>query len=243
MKHCLNAICLVILALTLCGCRAGEVNMEVPAQQGAFATEPERLPPHTSQPPEATPEVQTEPPASRETTLPFTQPIPDQVPTEDIRFPGGENWPEDVRLKFAEILIGDNAFGVFFSHSYQRELSLSGYLSTFAEEIGVNPAITKYAVLDMDDDAVPELLLWLTINEYTDYGTIVLTFRNGQVEEYTFSYRQLFELKEDGSFSCSGGASGSGNAKLEFTEDGWQYHEVTNENQDLKAAAQWYALP
>lgn len=241
MKHCLKAICLLILVLTLCGCRAGRVNTEVPAQQGAFATEPERIPPHTSQ--AATPGVQTEPPAPQETALPSPQPIPDQVPPEDTRFPGGENWPEDVRLKFAEILIGDSAFGVFFSHSYQQELSLSGYLSTFAEEIGVSPAVTKYAVLDLDDDAVPELLLWLTINDYTDYGTIVLTFRNGQVEEYTFAYRQLFELKEDGSFSCSGGASRSGYAKLVFDEDGWQYREVTDENQDLKAAAQWYALP
>lgn len=245
MKHCDRAIFVmaIILALTLCGCRAGGANTEISAQQGISATEPEGIPSQAVESsqdpvPETTPAVQTERPAPQETVVPsapFAETVPAQIPPDEE--PGLE---ELQKLAFAEILTGD---GEFFSHSYQQQLSISGYLSAFAAETGVEPAVTKYAVVDTDDDGTSELLLWITVNEYTDYGTLLLRLQNEQVEEYTFAYRQLFELKNDGSFACSGDATGSGYAKLVFDEDGWQYREIPDENQEMKTDAQWYSYP
>lgn len=146
---------------------------------------------------------------------------------------------EAARENLISVLSGEETF---FSHSYERNLTIAEYCTAFAEESGVTVEITKYAVADLDQDEVPEIILWITVNEYSDYGTVVLRYQNENVEEYTFSYRQLFELKQDGTFSASGGEYG-GPCSLTFDEDGWHYVEIVDQQQDAKEGVVWFDYP
>ena len=144
-----------------------------------------------------------------------------------------------VQEKFASVLSGEETF---FSHSYERNLTIAEYCTAFAEESGVMVEITKYAVADLDQDEVPEIILWITVNEYSDYGTVVLRYHNKNVEDYTFSFRQLFELKQDGTFSVSGGEYDSP-CSLTFDEDGWHYVEIADQQQASKEGVVWFDYP
>lgn len=145
----------------------------------------------------------------------------------------------EAQAKLIEVLSGRDTF---FSHSYEKNLTIDEYCSAFGAESGITVEITKYTVVDLDQDNVPEVVLWIMVNEYTDYGTVVLRYQNDEVEEYTFAYRQLFDLKRDGTFSCSG-SEFDGIASLTFHEDGWHYKEMTAQQQSTKESAEWFSYP
>lgn len=151
----------------------------------------------------------------------------------------GPNYLKTAQENLISVLSGEETF---FSHSYGRNLTIDEYCAAFGEESGVTVKITKYAAADMDQDAVPEIILWITVNEYSDYGTVVLRYQNDNVEEYTFSYRQLFELKQDGTFSVSG-SEYDGPCSLTFDGDGWHYVEISDQQQDAKEGVVWYSYP
>lgn len=146
---------------------------------------------------------------------------------------------ESAETKLSEVLSGE---GTFYSHSYEKDLTIDEYCAAFGEETGVSVAITKCTAVDLEQDNVPEIVLWIVVNEYNDYGTVVLRYQNGEVEEYTFAYRQLFDLKQDGTFSCSGSEL-DGIASLTFHDGNWEYKEITGQQQDAKESAAWFSYP
>ena len=157
----------------------------------------------------------------------------------DMQLPKETDNLEAAQAKLTEVLSGKSAF---FSHSYGKNQTIGEYCSTFGAESGITVEITKYTAVDLDKDNVPEVVLWITVNEYSDYGTAVLRYQNGEVEEYTFAYRQLFDLKRDGTFSCSG-SEFDGVASLTFREDGWHYKEMASQQQSAKESAEWFSYP
>jgi hypothetical protein len=70
-----------------------------------------------------------------------------------------------------------------------------------------------FAVLDMDIDGTPELVLHNTSN---GDSLVFHYYNNGAVREKEYSYRAMSNLKMDGSFAWSNSASNSGLGKLRF---------------------------
>lgn len=131
----------------------------------------------------------------------------------------------------------------FYSHSYERNLVLSEYCATWASSANIIVEIPQFTYLDLDGDSINEVILWIKVNQTSDYGVLVLRYYDGDVHGYTFTYRQMFDLKEDGTFSYSGGRNHDGIAKLRFDGDQFSYNEIIDSSQDKKTDVVWYKFP
>lgn len=75
--------------------------------------------------------------------------------------------------------------------------------------------IDRFAVVDLDGDAIPEVVL-----EMAEYGGfIVLRYRDGQIHGNVFGYRSMNLLKENGAFHSAGSAFEGSAGKLCFIGD------------------------
>ena len=81
------------------------------------------------------------------------------------------------------------------------------------EFLGPDFEVTRFAVIDMDGDDVPEIIV-----ESTIYNTI-LHYIDGEVYCYNFVHRGMKSIKTDGTFNFSSGASDSGYGRIRFTTD------------------------
>ena len=75
--------------------------------------------------------------------------------------------------------------------------------------------------MDIDGDGEDEAVLWLQINNISDYGFEILHDQNGEIYGYTLQYRAFMNLKTDGTFLFSGGAADTGIGKMTFSETGY----------------------
>ena len=126
-----------------------------------------------------------------------------------------------VKAKFEKILSGEDGF---LDRDQCERMTISQYCQSFSATSEVDAAITKYALADLNADNLPELILWITVNGNNDYGFLVIRYdENGGAVGHGFTYRQMMDLKADGTFSYSCGASNNGIAKLNFTDSGWEY--------------------
>ena len=86
------------------------------------------------------------------------------------------------------------------------------YLSEIIAQDQNSISQSQFAVLDMDGDSVPEVVF-----QRSDYtGFIILRYVNGEVYGYEISYRGLMDLKQDGSYSGSGGMNDVSVGKIRF---------------------------
>jgi len=115
----------------------------------------------------------------------------------------------------------------FFSWTANKNLSINQLNQTVSDDSDVAAKATKFTLIDLDNDGVPEVVLRLTVNGNDHYGTVVLFYRDGVVQGHTIWYRQLFELKADGTFSFSGGASDHGFGTLDLSKIMWSIDEIT----------------
>lgn len=103
----------------------------------------------------------------------------------------------------------------FQSTDNKKSKLLNDFLSN-NEVYGTTTAIERFAVVDMDDDGVPELVLGLTVENEADF-TEVMQYRDGEVYGFFFGKDQIVELKNDGSYRwLSGGITNNGYARLSF---------------------------
>lgn len=156
-----------------------------------------------------------------------------------------EETPEGIsNRKMIDILSDD---GVFYSLDLYSEktgiaATTSEYCAMLSAEIGVPSAITKVAVVDLDGDGIREVLFWLTVNDSTDYGTLILHDYGKNVVGHLFTYRQLYNLKEDGSFWRSG-SDYEGPSRLAFIPGGWSYAEADADEYSAHEILRWSAYP
>lgn len=141
------------------------------------------------------------------------------VPDNTVDAPVNNGSWEEAKTKFEAILSGEDGF---FNRDQAEGMTIKQYCDSFGAVSEVDVTITKYATADLDTDGIPELLLWITINETNDYGVLVLRY-DGGVTGYEFAYRQMADIKTDGTFHYSGGASNHGVARLKFADSGWEY--------------------
>lgn len=119
--------------------------------------------------------------------------------------------------KYKSVLL-DN--GEFLSTDNKKQLSLNEFL-TNKEIYAADFELTRFTVLDMDGDDIPEVILELSVDDYPEFYE-VLHYMNGTVYGYNFSYSGLHALKTDGTFHYSNGASDNGYGKLKFKADGYE---------------------
>lgn len=102
---------------------------------------------------------------------------------------------------------------------YDVERGEHCWANALPQSDGMEVTVRCYAQLDMDNDTIPEVVLWLSRggNEYV-MGSIVLRYQHGTVYGYPMGYRsmELLSLKRDGSFRWSGGAPFNGYGRLQF---------------------------
>lgn len=75
------------------------------------------------------------------------------------------------------------------------------------DELEMKEENRTFALLDLDGEGTPELVLPLAIgNSDTTYGFEILHYVDGDIFGYTLPYRGFHPLKENGTFISSGGA-------------------------------------
>lgn len=133
----------------------------------------------------------------------------------------------------------------FFSMSSGTSCTLSEYCSSEGNRMGIEVAITRYAFVDMDADGVQEAVVDFRFGENSQVMCIVLKYDvdNALVQGTEFYYRQMYLLKEDGSFAYSGGADNDGWAKLRWDRLNAQWETIPEEDGSDKPDVQWYSYP
>ena len=131
----------------------------------------------------------------------------------------------------------------FYSIETKKKVYLNDFL-TNNEIYGTTSKINHFAVLDMDGDKIPEVVLGLTVDENPNFVE-VLHYMNGEVYGYFFGKDQISDLKTDGTFRwLSGGLTYNGYGKLRFQTNSCEtdklaYHEsiATDESSTTFAIA------
>lgn len=115
----------------------------------------------------------------------------------------------------------------FFSVNANKNLNISQLNQSVSDDSSVTAKATKFAIVDLDNDGSPEVILWLTVNNDDYYGFEVLRYQNGAVYGYTLWYRAFMNLKADGTFSFSSGAADNGFGTVKFTENTYSIDKIT----------------
>jgi len=95
------------------------------------------------------------------------------------------------------------------------------YLNDLISEIGFGiewkPYLSKFTILDMDGDRIPEVVIEIDSDSEGYYE--VLHYYNGNMYGYYFVIRAMESLKADGTFIGSSGAMDNTIIKLSFSAD------------------------
>lgn len=230
----LCAVCtflfLALLLGSLTACSHAGSAAGAPTPPAASLLEPSQ-PPVLSLPPEAVSSQPEAGPAAPEQSAPASQPVtapPASEPQPPARTaPAPESAPiqsgqDDSDTHFQPVLRGN---APFFSTDLGRSVTL-GDLDQVVSAEGVCAKAVKFTLADLDGDGMPEVILRLQVNEDPYFGFEILRQHGGQIYGYTMAYRALMDLKQDGTFSFSGGANDSGFGSLSFTDQGYTVHEI-----------------
>lgn len=114
---------------------------------------------------------------------------------------------------YQEVLRGEREF---VDSAGGGSLKLDQVGSAVTSDAGIRIEPDKYAVVDLDQDGEPEVIVSLKLNGDSPYGSLVLRCQDGIVYGYIFSQRELAAVKADGTFLASGGAADVGIGRLAF---------------------------
>ncbi|HML46826.1 MAG TPA: SH3 domain-containing protein, partial [Clostridia bacterium] len=121
---------------------------------------------------------------------------------------------------YRSVLLNKEPFIRAFDH---QSMNIDQLISTFE---GGSMEISRFAVVDMDRDGTPEVILSEMVNGF-EYGFEVLHVRDGVVYGYDFVARALSDLKTDGTFSFSSGAADNGFGTVRFAPYAYQSDDIT----------------
>lgn len=147
-------------------------------------------------------------------TIPATSPSPDGDNEAQPQTPSDN---EPASNPFQDVLLNN---ATFFSTDNKQDVFLNDFLTSKALYETVFE-VSRFAVLDMDGDQTPEVVLELTVQGNPQFYE-VLHLKDGVVYGYNIVFRGLQMLKADGTFSYSGGAADNGYGKLTFQPDSYE---------------------
>lgn len=87
--------------------------------------------------------------------------------------------------------------------------------------------VQKVCLIDLTQSGRNDLVLQFSFAENQTAGFVVLHCQDDIVYSYTLSHRSMSELKGDGTFIFSGGASNWGIGKLILSKDGFSVDEIS----------------
>jgi hypothetical protein len=149
-------------------------------------------------------------------------PVSSESESESVSEPEQSQSEESPLSLYKSVLLNDIPF-----FSDNRELFISEISRVVSEDSSVKAKATKFALIDLDKDGALEIILWLVVNDNDDFGFEILRRKDDKVLGYTLWYRAFMELKEDGTFSFSGGAADFGYGTIAFTEDGYEVNKIS----------------
>ena len=120
----------------------------------------------------------------------------------------------------------------FFSTDAKKDLYVNQLDQAVSVDSSVEAKVTKYAIVDLENDGIPEVILWLVVNNNDDFGFGVLRYQDGAVYGYILPYRAFMDLKDDGTFSFSSGAADYGFGTAEFTKEGYTVKKIAYSESD-----------
>ena len=131
----------------------------------------------------------------------------------------------------------------FHSVSYGKSCTLAEYCASESELISVEISAFRYALVDMDSDGIKEAIVDFRFGENSQVMCMVLKWDSSNEIIYgkEFYYRQMYQIKKDGSFAYSGGVDNNGWAQLRWDNGDWVIETVEDGSQ--KSDVQWYAYP
>ncbi len=209
------AICVTLISGMLIGCSA--IKNELPEETVQIESITPSIEDNTN--------TQTDSADDSSTDLSSDVPTDDSGTdiTSDIQNGNIENPPEpSVELEenaYKSILLGKSNF--ICTNLANESLNISEIGQAVTDDDSVTVSATKFTVMDIDGDGEDEAVLWLQINNISDYGFEILHYQNGEIYGYTLQYRAFMNLKTDGTFLFSGGAADSGIGKMTFSETGY----------------------
>lgn len=132
---------------------------------------------------------------------------------------------------------------LFYSLSNDESMTLKEYCAAESERMGFPVSISLYAAVDLDNDGIQEIVVDFCFGENNQVMCMVLKWDNSSeiVSGTEFYYRQMSQIKEDGSFAYSGGGDSDGWARLRWDNNDWVIETVEDSSQ--KSDAQWYSYP
>lgn len=142
--------------------------------------------------------------------------MPDRSQDAIVLTPPQNEEPLSVTSAFRAVLLNEET--VFCTDQLLRSgvgREFEGLLSEMPYGYDYARRIDRFAVVDLDGDAIPEVVLELA--EYA--GFIVLRYRDGQIHGNVFGYRSMNLLKENGAFHSAGSAFEGYVGKLCFIGD------------------------
>ena len=119
--------------------------------------------------------------------------------------------------------------GTFYSVDLEKWLTLDAFLK---EAVDPGFEVSKYTLVDLDGDGTDELILWIEQQGVGETYLILHVF-NGTLYGYGYAYKEMQDLKMDGTFfdrylfSEEWDRQGQGYSKVSFTETGSEFHPFT----------------
>jgi len=115
----------------------------------------------------------------------------------------------------------------FYETGIRETLDISRLNQAVSSDGAVTVKTTRFAIIDLDNDGMKEVVLRLQVNGNDDYGFEVLRYQDGVVYGYVMWYRSFNQLKADGTFSFSSSAMDSGFGALSFTDQTCSVDKIT----------------
>lgn len=136
---------------------------------------------------------------------------------------------EEAMRAYAAVLQNESEFycadgGDYYDPAEGRFTLLHEYTESFEPPY----LIETFAVIDLDQDGIPEVVLSMLYENFLE----VLYYDVGTVYGYLFPIRAMIGLKQDGTFGFSSGAADSGYGRLMFTPPDYAYVEIESSGAD-----------
>ena len=125
---------------------------------------------------------------------------------------------------FREVLLGNSSF---YKVGSDENISIKELYRCFTSDDTVKLKASSFTVIDLDEDGMDEIVLWLEIHENEPFGCVILHSVEDKVYGYPLWHRAFNSLKTDGIFHFSSGAGSNGFGKITFTPQEYAVKEIT----------------